>query len=135
MPSFLLGQPLASGAQITLSGWPFSGVAQYPQGGVQLRLHPNASGFAYYGYSGGMTLNSGGYFMSGGGLLDGVLMAPGDTAFVPRMAAGLSGNLSIYFRHDVACSGQARMYWEVYSWFFPIGIGLLQTFLGGGLGI
>lgn len=125
MPSFLVGNPLLSGPQIITSGWPYSGSkANYPIGYVQIRVHPNASGNVYIGYSGGMTLNSGGMFLSGGGINDGMLLGPGDAFAVPRIATGQSGNLSIYFRHDEAASGQARIYYELYSWVAPIGAAL-----------
>lgn len=114
MPSFIIGNPLASGPQIVISGDVFSGHPT-PAGGVQIRLHPNASGNVYYGFSGGLTLNSGGFFLSGTlGPLDGMILAPGDAAFIPKLAIGPSGTMNIYFRHDAACSGQARIYWEAY---------------------
>lgn len=118
MPSFILGQPPSSGAQIIYSGNPYSGhnfpgTGKFPQTGVQLRLHPNASGNVYVGLSGNMTTNSGGFFLSGGGQNDGMIMGPGDSYFVPSLGCGQSGNLSLYFTFDVACSGQARMYYEI----------------------
>lgn len=118
MPSSLFGQNVTSGAQQIVSGNPFSGNTGLPIGGIQLRWDPLASGLAYVGYSGGptgVTINSGGFFLSGGGLSDGVPLAPGDTYFIPMVKlpyAHTSGTFNIYFRADVACSGQARMYWD-----------------------
>lgn len=114
MPSFLVGKPVLSGPDVMVSGWAWSGKASYPVGYVQIRTHPNSSGNIFLGYSGGMTMNSGGLFLSGGGLLDGMLLAPGDAFAVPRLATGQSGNLSIYFRGEAATSGQARVFWEIF---------------------
>lgn len=136
MPSILLGTPALSGGMILVSGFPWSGKAMDPVGGIQLRLHPNASGNVYVALSGGpnlsggITLNSGGLFMSGGGLNDGMILAPGDAYFIPRIATGLSGNLTIYIRHDAACSGQARLYYEKLAWLAPVGTAALMS-LGG----
>jgi len=112
MPSVLIGSPLASGAQIIVSGFPWSGQPATPQGGIQLRLSPTSSGNIYIGLSGNITMTSGGMFLSGGGLADGMILAPGDPYWIPRIATGLSGNITIYARHDVACSGQARLFYE-----------------------
>lgn len=110
MPSILLGNQ--SGGQILVSGNPWSGSIR-PQGGVQLRLARNASGNAYIGLSGGVTISSGGFLQSGGGLLDGMIMGPGDSYFIPRIGTGVSGAFSIYAAGDAAVSGQGRLYWEV----------------------
>lgn len=115
MPSILLGNPLASGAQQIISGFPWSGRAQYPVGGVQFKVDKNCSGNIYIGLSGGMHIGSGGMFLSGNsGLLDGMQLGPGDGYFVPRLATGPSGNLNIWAFTDPACSGQARLYYEIY---------------------
>lgn len=114
MPSTLLGNPVLSGAQIILSGDPWTGQKAMPQGGIQLRLDKNSSGNVYIGYSGGITVTSGGMFLSGGGLLDGMPLYPGDAMWVPRIATGVSGTFAVYARHDVACSGQGRLYFEVF---------------------
>ena len=114
MPSTILGNPVLSGAQIIVSGNPWSGQVRLPQGGIQLRLAPDASGNAYIGFSGAMTLNSGGMFLSGGGLLDGMPLGRGDNYFIPRIAFQTSGTYNVYARHDAACSGQARLYYEIF---------------------
>lgn len=110
MPSTLL--TAASGAPFPLaSGDYWSGTgAQHPVGGVNLRLAKNASGNAYVGLSGGTTLNSGGFFLSGNNA-DGFVLHPGDSYFIPRLAF-VSGQMNIYAHCDPACSGQARLYWE-----------------------
>lgn len=115
MPSVLLGNPLASGAQRLVSGWPWtSGSYSVPTGGIQLRLHPNASGNCYVGLSGSVTAMSGGFFMSGSlGWSDGMIMAPGDSYFVPKAFVGPSGNVNIWIRADAACSGQSRLFFEL----------------------
>ena len=113
MPSIVLGIPLLSGPQLVISGNPWSGQIR-PQGGVQFRLHPNASGNAYLGLSGGMTFTSGGMSLSGGGTLDGVLVAPGNAYFLPKIGFTISGSFPVYAWHDAAASGQARLFWEIY---------------------
>lgn len=111
MASTIIGNPLASGPQQIVSGNPWSGQPG-PVGGVQLYLDPTASGKVYVGLSGTMTLTSGGMFLSGGGLNDGVPMAPGNSYFIPKMAFPVSGSYNIYVRHDATCSGQARLWYE-----------------------
>ncbi len=113
MPSIIVGNHPASGAMILVSGNPWSG-QNVPVGGVQLYLDPNASGRIYVGLSGGMTLNSGGQVLSGGGLNDGMAIAPGGAYFIPRIAFRSSGTINIYVHNDAAASGQARLYYEIY---------------------
>ena len=126
MASTLLGNPIASGAQLLFSGNPFSG-RPWPVGGVQLRLDKTASGNAYiYStqvlsgeyqiYPAGTipTYISGGMFLSGGGLADGMIMYPGDGLFIPKSFAGISGQIQIAAICDAACSGQARLWYEIY---------------------
>jgi len=111
MPSYLIGN--RSGGDLLVSGNPWSGQIR-PQGGVQLRLDKNASGTAYVAFSGGMTVTSGSVWLSGGGLMDGSPLYPGDALFVPRIATGASGSFSLYVMADAAASGQARLYYDVY---------------------
>ena len=124
MPSVIIGQPFASGAQIVVSGLYWSGrtapdtayTQNYPQGGVYLSLDRSSSGSVYIGLSGGMTFNSGGAQLAGGafsGMLDGVQLIPGGNRFIPRICCGLSGQLGIWAWADPACSGQARLYFEI----------------------
>ncbi len=114
MPSTLLGNPLASGAQIIVSGNVFSGRVGVV-GGVQLRLSNQASGNAYIGLSGAITRTSGGFYLSGTlGLLDGVELGPGDSYFIPKIAFQISGTINVYAQADATCSGQSRLFWEVY---------------------
>ncbi len=114
MPSVLLtGQ---SGGMPLISGTLGSGYLQLPQAGIQLVLDQNASGRAYVGLSGGVTVNSGSYPLSGGGGMDGMPMSPGAGLWIPRGAIRrASGNaLGVTIACDPACSGQARMFWEAY---------------------
>lgn len=114
MPSTIIGNPVLSGPQPIVTGWPWSGNIR-PQGGVMLRLDKTSSGTVFIGYSGGMTVTSGGMLLSGtSGLLDGLPLYPGDVLWVPRIATGNSGSLSIYAVAEAACSGQARLYYEMY---------------------
>jgi hypothetical protein len=64
-----------------------------------------------------MTITSGQMFLSGGpnsGLSDGMILAPGDSYFVPKIACGNSGFLNIYALCDVAASGIGRLYFEIF---------------------
>lgn len=81
-------------------------------GGVQLRCDITG-GRAYVGLSGGVTIQSGGFTLSGG-YLDGIPMASGDTYFIPRLGLGLSGVPLVYVATDAAASGNGRMYWEIF---------------------
>lgn len=114
MPSMQIG--LVSGGQIIISGNPWSGHIS-PQGLITFRWQRAASGNVYVGFSGGLTVNSGGFATSGGfahsGLLDGMEIGPGDVYSTPRIATGLSGNFSVYATPDAGASGN-RMYYEVF---------------------
>ena len=116
MPSVLVGNQ--SGGQPIISGYPWSGIAPTPPiGGIQLRWDPNASGFCYIALSGRMTVGSGGLFQSGtaySGLLDGMVLTPGDPYWLPRLVCGPSGSINIRVLCDAAASGQARLYYEVF---------------------
>ncbi len=127
MPSLLLGQPLASGAQTVISGSIFSGRLE-PVGSILLRFI-SSGGCAYISLSGGgpvlsgnfMTITSGGMALSGGclsGMLDGMILAPGDTYTIPKLALGNSitgsGTVNIFALCDVAASGIGRLYWEAF---------------------
>jgi len=113
MPSVLVGNQ--SGGQPIVSGNYFSGRAG-PIGGIQLRWSPSASGNAYVGYSGGITVASGGLFQSGTdwiGQLDAMPLKPGDALFVPKLMLNSGqGFTNVYVLCDAAASGQGRLYWE-----------------------
>lgn len=115
MAGILVGQPLASGAQQVIVGNPFSG-SIHPVTGITLKLSKDASGCVYVGtdLSGNVTINSGGFFLSGSaaGINDGVEMQPGQVYVVPRGAFPVSGTWNLFVRHEAACSGQARLYYE-----------------------
>lgn len=111
MPSFIFGG--SSGGDLLISGNPWSGQIR-PQAGIQLKLGSTSPGNIYVGLSGGVTVSSGGFFQSGGGLMDGMEITPGQSYWIPRVATGLSGNISIYVNGEGACSGVSRIYYEVY---------------------
>jgi hypothetical protein len=130
MPSLVLGQPYASGAQQVIVGSPWSGQLR-PQGQINFWWVCAASGAnCYLALSGGgppasgnfMTYNSGQMFLSGGalsGLLDGCPIAPGGTYNIPRLAFGseggtTSGTFNVFAMCDPTASGIGRLYFEVY---------------------
>ncbi len=109
MPSLVLGQPFLSGVQILISGNPWSG--SVPNGGVRITVDTSASGSIYLGYSGNVTLFSGGMLLSGGGsVTDGTQIKPGATYHVARSKMPISGTYNLYAWCDTACSGQVRVY-------------------------
>ena len=127
MPSVILGQPAASGAQLVISGNPYSGRLE-PVGGIQL-LWVSSGGNCYIAFSGGnpplsggfMTINSGSMALSGGaasGMLDGMIIPPGGGYFIPKIALGstggtTSGTFNLFALCDQAASGIGRLYFEV----------------------
>ncbi len=125
MPSILVGfasgnlNSGALGGTNILSGNYWSGQgALHPYGGVQIATAPSNSGNLYIGFSGGMTINSGGLNTSGAsnfsGAMDGMVLPPGSSYFIPRLAFGTSGTPKLFVQPDAACSGQARVYLEVF---------------------
>lgn len=113
MASVLVG--FQSGGFNLLSGSYSSGHPS-PVGGAQLRLDKNASGAVYVALSGGLTIQSGLFPTSGAGsgYLDGMPMYAGDAYFIPKIGIGASGFPQIYVNADANCSGQARLYWELF---------------------
>lgn len=110
MASCIVGQPFASGPQKIVSGNPWSGMV--PHGGLLLRLDRAASGAVYFGYSGNVTMTSGGHVLSGQiGANDGFQLVPGDSYVAPRSML-ISGDFNIFLWADAACSGQARLYFS-----------------------
>lgn len=123
MPSTILGQPYASGAQQIISGNPWSGT-WFPVGGIQF-LWVSSGGNAYIGVSGGnpvlsgsfLTINSGGMMLSGGpasGFLDGICIPPGTPYFIPKARFPISGIYNMYALCDAAASGIGRLYFEAF---------------------
>lgn len=114
MPSVILGN--TSGGQQLISGNVWSGLRQPPVGTLYLKLDPASSGNAYVSLSGNMTTTSGGYFLSGGGMLDGMIMKPGDVYPIPKLVlTGSSGlGVPVWIQCDAAASGRSRMYWEMF---------------------
>lgn len=126
MGSTILGNPIASGPQFLFSGNPYSG-RPWPTGQVTIRLDRTASGNAYVYATqvlsgeyqltqSGMlpTFTSGGMYLSGGGISDGMILYPGDAYTVPRAFAGISGQIQIGAYVDQAGSGQARLWFEIF---------------------
>lgn len=109
MPSVIL--PFTSGGYPLVSGNPWSGHVN-PQGGIQLRISPTCSGTVYVGLSGNLTITSGALGVPG--YRDGMPMVAGDSYFIPKSACGNSGQLGVYLIPDASCSGQARVFFEVY---------------------
>jgi hypothetical protein len=110
MPSVLLS---ALGLSQLVSGNYWSGQTPKPVGGVRLHLSRSASGSAYVALSGGATVNSGGFLLSGVSADAGLVLAPGESYFVPKASCGPSGSLQLFGATDAAASGQARLYFEV----------------------
>ncbi len=107
MPSIVLGNPHASGAQLVISGNPWSGQIK-PVGGIQLRWFPvsGTGGNCFIGFSGagvpassgGLTVTSGGFLLSGGansGMMDGSQMGNGDGYYVPALAIQARGGQNL----------------------------------------
>lgn len=101
MPSIAISN--ISGGQRLYSGTQFSGQPAKPVGGVQLVWSPSASGNAYVGLSGGVTVTS-------GGLMDGIPIQPGGGYFVPKLGIALSGQCNIFVLADAAASGNLMTY-------------------------
>lgn len=107
-----------------ISGNPYSGSWE-PVGGIQFYADKANSGNIYIGFSGGgpplsgnfLTRNSGGLPLSGAAMLDGFPIPPGGGYFVPKLAftnKGLtSGVYNMWGLTDAACSGTARLFWEM----------------------
>lgn len=107
MPSFLLSR---LGYDQLISGNYFSGQGAKPVYGVQLHLDRTASGSAFIALSGGATFNSGHSPLSGVSADAGLVLAPGQSFFVPKALCGPSGNLALFGTTDAAGSGQARLH-------------------------
>lgn len=131
MPSVFLGYVAGSGFTPLVSGNPWSGQLE-PVGQVYVKADYRNSGYVYVSLSGawafsgqmstlvgsgGPTINSGGMPLSGLGLMDGMILAPGDVYPVPRMAMAntgpYSGRYPICVGCDAAASGFARVYFEM----------------------
>jgi hypothetical protein len=120
MPSVLIDNNQSGGMPL-ISGNPWSGRAPQPQSALVIKAARSNSGNVYVGFSGGVTVLSGGYPLSGGGMRDGMPIGPGGVYQIPRSvftAGGTSGvyansgGFGIYVAEDAQCSGQGRVYWE-----------------------
>lgn len=107
MPSLLVGAQ--SGGVPMVSGNPFSGRITQP-GGALLRVAKSVSGLVYVGYSGGVTITSGGA-LSSGGLLDGIELANGEERNIYSPPGGLA---NIFLTTPAATSGTLRVFWDPY---------------------
>lgn len=107
MPSAIPGN--TSGGEQLISGNPYNGRST-PYTGVMLVLDNYALSGAvvYVGFSGGVTMASGGG-MSSGGLNDGYPLYPGQTQSFPLPPTGLAG---VYLAVPSNYSGQARVFWN-----------------------
>ncbi len=113
MPSVRL--PSISGGTNILSGNYFSGQgSSRPYSEVRLVAATINSGLVYVALSGGVTVGSGVFPLSGfTGAMDGFPLAPGGRYDVPKAAFRTSGSPAIFVQPDAACSGQAFVSWEV----------------------
>lgn len=116
MPGLLLEGHISGGVNI-LSGNFFSGVGSKPYSQVFLKAWPANSGTVYVGLSGGVTVLSGGFHLSGGvgganGIRNGMPLARSETYIVPKLGFTLSGSPAIFVQPDAACSGQAWIFFE-----------------------
>jgi hypothetical protein len=115
MPSCIVGN--RSGGDIVISGGIYSGHL-VPVGSIFFWNSASSSGNLYIGFSGGITVASGGFVLSGGGALDGMEVAPGKGYSVPNLAVfnegPNSGMINMYASCDAAASGRNRLYWELF---------------------
>ena len=127
MPSVVLGNDPASGAQLVVSGSLYSG--QLLHFGISL-LWVSSGGNCYVSTSGGnpplsggfMTITSGGMAKSGGaasGMLDGMLLLPFTRYYIPpgmlyNRGGSNSGSFNIFALCDPAASGVGRLYFDQY---------------------
>lgn len=131
MPSYKFGYIPGSGFVPLISGNPWSGVRLPPQGYVYIVADVSNSGSLYISLSGGNplsgvtstlvgsggpTVQSGDFFQSGGAMMDGVQLRPGQTYTVPRGAVlntgPNSGAYSLCAACELAGSGRDRVYFE-----------------------
>jgi len=138
MPSTLLFSQ--SGGIALVSGDIFSG-AVIPFGSVEMKLAAGAPGVCYVGIrrkfypdtaafsgflSGAVTVTSGGS-LSSGGWSDGMELSPGDRYNVPRLHLS-SGIQDIRIAVPAASSG-GRLFYELFGFLLPIGIGIFSIFV------
>lgn len=113
MPSVILAS--VSGGQNILSGAYPLFQPPNPLGSILVKADVRNSGFIYMGFSGGVTVTSGTFVLSGitGGMLDGMQIAPGQAVTVQKCTwTQTSGTINIFMAPDAACSGHARVYWQ-----------------------
>jgi len=119
MPSTIIGAqsggvPLWSGNLTLWSGSVVSGSraqAERPVGGLQLLADYANSGTVFIGFSGGVTMRSGGGLASGG-LLDGFPLPPGGTYFPPKLVLRSGMWPTLWVTCGTTTSGYNRVFWE-----------------------
>lgn len=103
------GQNITSGVYAAQ----FSGTP-YPWGSILVKADARNSGYVYMGFSGGVTVMSGTFLLSGGttGAMDGVQIGPGQAVTVQKCIWNQTpGQINIFVAPDANCSGQARVSW------------------------
>lgn len=106
MPSTIVGGQ-SGGVPLWQSGAMWSGPGLGIVGGVRLKV---VSGPAYIGFSGGLTINSGGGSASGGAM-DGFEMTAADGhQVIPRML--IASGQQLWATVPTAASGVPRVYWH-----------------------
>lgn len=107
MPSLQVGA-FSGGVQL-VSGNPFSGNKIVPYAGIQVKVDPDTlSGLVWLGYSGGLTIKSGGA-LSSGGMLDGFPLKTGEQFFIPKL---LAPTVDRVWLTTVAANSGIRVSWE-----------------------
>jgi hypothetical protein len=105
---------------LLISGLATSGYLLKPQSFLQIKAAKANSGNIYVALSGGVTVISGTYPLSGGaGLLDGMELCPGDAYAIPATCfpyhvGTISGQPSIYVMSDLPSSGFSRVFYEIF---------------------
>lgn len=109
MPSTLLGAQ--SGGVVLVSGNPYGAnrnLGTPVVRGIYLRLASTSSGNAYWGYSGDITVTSGGALASGG-MRDGFEIRPGDAPITIKLPP--DGPDSVVMTVASTVSGFVRAFW------------------------
>lgn len=107
MPSLLIGAQSGGVPLVSGNPYPFESGYKVPFTSVFMRLATGVSGLAYVGYSGAITITSGGG-LSSGGMNDAMEIAPGNE----RSLALKGGFSNVYATCVSTISGTLRLYWE-----------------------
>lgn len=103
MPSVLIDNAFSGGSPL-FSGNPFSGRSTLINAETWIKADNANSGRVFVGLSGGFTVNSGSFPLSGGGLSDGWPLSPGQEIKIPPLRA-VSGANRIFLKCEAAASG------------------------------